>query len=127
MENSDRPITGTAGRSLLRERRWGIIGGLVGTFFGVGSALIAVYVEGASWAESPYPAFFSRRQLLPYDGFLLCGLAVGFGFLVTALLLCRWGRYPRSDATGALLIGLILSALGATLMLTRLLAIIRAV
>jgi uncharacterized membrane protein YfcA len=123
--NPDQPISTTAGRSASRERRWGIVGGILGSLFGVGSALIAVYVQGARWTETPYPVFFAQRHVLAYDMFLLAGFAVGTGFLVAALLLCRFGRYPRTDAFGALLIGMILSALSTTILLTRLLAIVR--
>jgi hypothetical protein len=101
--NPDQAITTAPGRSARRARRWGVVGGVLGSLFGIGSALIAVYVHGAQWAEAPYPAFFSRRHVLAYDVFLLFGLAVGAGFLVAALLLCRFGRYPRTDAFGALL------------------------
>jgi hypothetical protein len=102
-----------------------VVGGALGALFGIGSALIAVYVQGARWIETPYPAFFSQRHVLAYDVFLLAGLAVGAGFLVAALLLCRFGRYPRTDAFGALLIGTILVALSTAILLTRLVAIIR--
>jgi hypothetical protein len=57
--------------------------------------------------------------------FLLAGLTVGAGFLVAALLPCRLGRYPRTDAFGALLIGMLLSALSTIILLTRLLAVAR--
>src|SRR5947207_4235150 len=45
----DRPVKRSAGVSMRRERRWGLFGGLVGAVFGLASALIAVYIEGASW------------------------------------------------------------------------------
>jgi hypothetical protein len=41
-----------AGTSPARERRWGVIGGILGGLYGLGSALIAVFVEGASWWSS---------------------------------------------------------------------------
>ena len=60
-----------------RERRWGLLGGLIGAMFGIGSALIAVYVEGASWSSStPYPHFFANQRLLTYDYFLVSALLV---------------------------------------------------
>jgi uncharacterized membrane protein YfcA len=123
--NPDQPISAAAGRSARRERSWGVVGGIIGSLFGVGSALIAVYVHGAHWTEAPYPAFFSQRHVLAYDVFLLTGFAAGAGFLVAALLLCRFGRYPRTDAFGALLIGMLLSALSTAILLTRLVAVIR--
>jgi hypothetical protein len=99
--NPDQAISTAAGRSARRARRWGVVGGVLGSLFGIGSALIAVYVHGAQWAEAPYPAFFSQRHVLAYDVFLLFGLAVGAGFLVAALLLCRFGRYPRGATVSA--------------------------
>ena len=121
----DQPISPEAGRSGTRERLWGLIGGALGALFGGGSALIAVYVEGAGWTESPYPAFFAKRQLLTYDLYLLAWLVVGMGFLGAALFLGRRGAYPRTDAVGATLIGMILSALSAAILFTRLCVVIR--
>jgi len=65
-----------AGVSMRRERHWGLFGGLVGAVFGLGSALIAVYVEGASWwsSSTPYPQFFTRHRPLTYDYFLAMAL-----------------------------------------------------
>ena len=123
--NRDQPIGIEAGRSPARERLWGIIGGIVGSVFGVASAVIAVYVEGASWFEKPYPAFFSQRRLLAYDLFLIAGFCAGAGFTLIGLVLCRVGRYPRSDGFGALLVGAILGILSATILVTRLVVIIR--
>jgi uncharacterized membrane protein YfcA len=123
--NRDRPIDVEAGRSPARERLWGIIGGIVASLFGVGSAVIAVYVEGASWFERPYPAFFSQRRLLVYDLFLVAGFCAGAGFTVVGLVLCRLGRYPRSDAFGALLVGAILGIVSASILVTRLVVVIR--
>lgn len=94
---------------------WGLIGGILGAAFGAGSALIAVYIEGASWTETPYPAFFAKRKLL----------TVGMGFLVAALLLCRRSRYPCTDGFGALLLGTILSALASASAFIRLIVVLR--
>ena len=47
--NLDQPIiSADAGRSGIRERIWGLVGGILGRLFGGGAALIAVYIEGAS-------------------------------------------------------------------------------
>ena len=120
----DRPAGPEAGLSARRERMWGVLGGAVGAAFGVGAALIAVYVEGAPWtSSSPYPAFFSVRRLLAFDIFLLCGVLAGLIFSITALLLARFGPYPRTDGFGALL-GAILSTLGGTILFVRLVALI---
>ena len=115
-----------AGTSPARERRWGVIGGILGALYGLGSALIAVFVDGASWWSSgPYPAFFATRRLLTFDLYLGSALATGVGFLVAALALARLSRYPRTDASGALVVGLVLSLTSGAILLTRLLAVAR--
>ena len=115
-----------AGTSPARERRWGAIGGTFGALYGLGSALIAVYVEGAPWRPSgPYPAFFATRRLLPFDLYLGTALATGVGFLVAALVLARVSRYPRTDASGALVVGLVLGLTSGAIVLARLLAVVR--
>ncbi len=121
----DEPIPPEAGRNASRERIWGVVGGILGSLLGGGSALIAVYIEGASWAETPYPAFFARRRLLTYDLYLLTWLALGLGLLVAALAFSRRGRYPRTDAFGAGLIGLIVFALSTAILFTRLVIMVR--
>lgn len=120
----DSPAERTSGLSPRRERIWGIVGGVAGTAFGVGSALIAVYLQGASWTEAgPYPGFFRTAGLAPYDLFLALGGAVGLGFLAAALWFSRAGRYPRTDSFGAGLIGAILLALVSSMLFLRLFAI----
>ena len=101
-----------------RERQWGLFGGLVCAVFGVGSALIAVYVEGASWSSSstPYPQFFARHRLLTYDYFLASALIVGVMFQIGALWTARTGRYPRTDTFGGILVGTILMLLAGVLL-----------
>jgi divalent metal cation (Fe/Co/Zn/Cd) transporter len=106
---------------------WGLLGGLLGATVGVGSAAIAVLVEGADlFSSGPYPAFFAKRQLLVYDVFLGLMVIVGAGFAVTGLVLVKRSAFPRTDGLGALLVSLILTLLGAALLFTRLVAIIRA-
>lgn len=126
-----RPIEGReigreAGTSPARERRWGLIGGTVGSLYGVGSGLIAIFVEGAPWwPTGTYPAFFATPRLLVFDVYLVSALATGVGFLVAALVLARVSRYPRTDASGALLTGLVLALTSGAILFTRLLAVIR--
>lgn len=111
-----------------RERRWGLLGGLVGSVFGLGSALIAVYIEGASWGSSstPYPQFFADHRLLTYDYFVASALIVGALFQIGALWTARLGRYPRTDTFGGTLVGTILMLLAGALLFTRLVAIAHA-
>ena len=126
-----RPINGReigreAGTSPARERRWGVIGGTLGALYGLGSALIAVYVEGAPWWSSgSYPAFFATPRLLVFDLYLASALATGVAFLIAALVLARVSRYPRTDAGGALIVGLVLGLTSGAILLARLLAVIR--
>ena len=126
--NVDRPVERGDGVSTRRERQWGLFGGIVGALFGVGSALIAVYVEGASWWASsrPYPPFFAHRRLLTYDYFLAGALVVGAALQIGALWMARTSRYPRTDAFGGTLVGMILMLLAGVLLFTRLVAIAQA-
>lgn len=122
----DREVSRETGTSSARERRWGVVGGTLGAAYGLGSALIAVYVEGAPWRSAgPYPAFFAAPRLLTFDVYMAAALATGIGFLVAALALARMSRYPRTDASGALVIGLVLALTSGAILITRLLAIIR--
>ena len=112
-----------------RDRMWGLIGGVLGVGVGLGSAAIAVFVEGADplSSTSPYPAFFAKRQLLVYDVFLAGVIVVGVAFAITGIVLTRRGKYPRTDALGTLLVSAILTAIGAALLFTRLVAVIRGI
>jgi hypothetical protein len=103
-----------------------LIGGTLGAVYGIGAALIAVYVEGAPWRSSgPYPAFFATPRLLVFDVYMAIALITGVGFLIAALVLLRVGRYPRTDASGGLVVGLVLGLSSGAILLTRLLAVIR--
>jgi hypothetical protein len=120
------PVPIGAGVSARRDRLWGLVGGVLGVLVGVGSAAIAVFVEGADLVSTgPYPPFFAKRQLLMYDVFLALVVVVGGAFAVAGILLTRRGAFPRTDAFGALLVSLVLTVLGATLLFARLVAIIR--
>jgi hypothetical protein len=121
-----RQIAPEAGTSPARERRWGVIGGTLGALYGLGAALIAVYVEGAPWwPAGPYPAFFATPRLLVFDLYLASALVTGVGFLVAALVLARVSPYPRTDAGGALIAGLVLALTSGAILCTRFLAIMR--
>ena len=123
---TETPIATTDGVSRRRDRMWGWTAGIGGAAVGLGSAAIAIFVEGANaYQSSPYPPFFTTRQLLAYDVFLVVVVAVGALFGVAALGLARRSRFPRSDALGAGLLGTILMLLGSGLLVTRLIAVIR--
>ena len=120
------PIAATEGVSRRRDRTWGWTVGLIGAAAGLGSAAVAIFVEGANaYQSSPYPPFFTTRRLLTYDVFLVLLVAVGALFGVAALGLARRSRFPRSDAVGAGLLGTILMLLGSGLLVMRLIAVIR--
>ena len=123
---TETPIATTDGVSRRRDRMWGWTAGVAGAAAGLGSAAVAIFVEGANaFQSSPYPPFFSKRQLLAYDVFLVMLVAVGALFGAAALGLARHSRFPRSDALGAGLVGTILMLLGSGLLVTRLIAVIR--
>jgi hypothetical protein len=122
----DRPAESMVGVAAGRERMWGLAGGAVGASLGIGSALIAMFVEKApAFSSGLYPQFFSSPRLLAYDVFLLLTLVVGVAFMGLAIVLARVGRYPRTDCFGAGLLGTILSALAGLLIFFRLVAVIR--
>jgi hypothetical protein len=120
------PVATDAGISGRRDRVWGLVGGVLGAAVGVGSAAIAVFAEGAQLVEPGlYPAFFARRAILGYDIFLGLVIVTGAAIAVAGVVLTRRGAYPRTDAFGALLVSVILMLLGAALLFTRLVAIVR--
>ncbi len=122
---NETPIERGAGRSSRRERIWGIVGGSLGVGVGLGSALIAIFVEGAdAYRSVPYPPFFTIRRILVYDAFLAVVIAAGAALLITAVIAARRSRFPRTDAAGGAGVGAILVLLGAALLFTRLFAII---
>jgi hypothetical protein len=126
VNGAGREIGREAGTSPARERRWGLIGGILGSVYGGGAALIAILVEGAPWwPTGTYPPFFATPRLLVFDVYLGLALATGVGFLVAALVLARVSRYPRTDVGGALLRGMVLGLTSGAILLTRLLAVVR--
>lgn len=122
------PIPVNAGLSRSRDRIWGLLGGVLGATVGLGSAAIAIFVEGADlFSSGPYPAFFAKRQLLVYDVFLLFVIFLGAVFAVTGAVLARRSIFPRTDTLGPLIVSGVLMLLGGTLLFTRLVAVIRGV
>jgi hypothetical protein len=82
---------------------------------------VAVVVDGASWWESgPYPRIFESSSLLGIDLYLLLMLLAGAGFSVVAIVSARRSPFPRTDAYGAGLMGLILSTLAGSILFIRL-------
>ena len=126
MRPLETPLAVDQGVSVRRDRMWGWIGAILGVAVGVGSAGIAILVEGASlYQSSPYPPFFTTRRLLAYDLFLAAVIVVGGIFAIFGIVLARRSRFPRTDAMGGALVGTILLLLGAALVFTRLVAVIR--
>lgn len=121
-----RAVERAAGLSDSRERRWGWLGGVIGSLVGVGAALVAVVLDGAFWYEAgPFPSVFRERRLLAIDVYLLGSVVVGLGFSLAALLQARRSPFPRSDAYGAGLLGALLSVLGGAILFVRVLALTR--
>ena len=116
----------TDGVSHRRDRMWGWSAGVVGAAVGLGSAAVAVLVEGANaFQSSPYPPFFTKREVLVYDVFLGAVVFVGAVSGIAALVLARRSRFPRTDTMGGALCGAVLLVLGSALLFTRLIAVIR--
>ena len=123
---TETPIGTTDGVSRRRDRMWGWTGGVLAAAVGVGSAAVALLIEGANaFQSSPYPPFFTKRELLAYDVYLASVVSVGAVLSIAALVLARRSRFPRTDALGAGLLGTILMLLGSGLIFTRLIAVIR--
>jgi hypothetical protein len=105
-----------------------VIGGTLGSLYGVGAALIGLFVEGAPWwPTGTYPPFFATQGLRVFDVYMIVALATGLGFLVAALVFARRSPYPRTDASGAIVTGLVLAASSGAILFARLLAILRAI
>jgi hypothetical protein len=122
----DRPVEPTAGMSGTRERLWGLVGGFVGAVTAGGSFLVAWLIDHATLHElsgAPYPPFLATRGMIALDYYFLGVLSVGLAFLVGALASVRRGRFPRSDGLDAILIGMLLSALGGLVLFVRLFAL----
>ena len=86
-------------------------------------ALVGWLGQGESLRDlsgSPYPAFFARRALVVLDYYFLALVLVGLAFLCGGLVALRWGRYPRTDGSGATLVGTVLCALGGVVLFMRL-------
>lgn len=126
---TETPVPTSAGLSRRRDAMWGILGGVLGVLVGGGSAAIGVFVEGADplASTSPYPAFFTKRQLLVYDFFLLGVIVLGAVIALTGVVLARRSPFPRTDTLGALIGSGVLLLLGGVLLFTRLVAVIRGV
>ena len=121
-----RPLEPTAGMSGTREHLWGLVGGLVGSVAGVGSFLVAWFVDRAPLRElmgAPYPPFLATRGMIGLDYYFLGMVGVGLASLVGALASVRRGHFPRSDSFGAMLIGTLLCTLGGLVFFIRLFAL----
>jgi hypothetical protein len=125
MPRPDRALSHDEGLSAVRERRWGWIGGVVGSLAGVGSALVAILYDGAAPYESgPWPSIFREPHLLGMDVYLVSMLALGAGFSLVGLALARRSGFPRTDAYGAGLVGTLLMILAGVILFTRVLALV---
>src|SRR5438046_10013748 len=101
---ADFPLERLAGVSARRERRWGLIGGVVGSLAGVGSFLVGWLGQGESLRDlsgSPYPAFFARGALVVLDYYFLALVLVGLALRCCGLF--SWLRvgYPPAVRTAA--------------------------
>ena len=124
----DVPVGQAAGVSGRRERFWGVTGGLVGGLVGVGALVVPWLVDGTPLRElvgAPWPPVFTRRAITALDYYFLGLVAVGLVFLEAAIVALRRSRYPRTDGSGAALLGTVLCALGGTVLFVRLWVLVR--
>jgi len=120
----ERTVSPEDGRSGAHERRWGLIGGLVGSLTGVGAAAVAILIDGVPPFEGgPWPSVFREPRLLAIDVYLLGALLVGAGFSVAGMVSARRGAFPRTDAYGAALVGTLLLTLAGLILFVRILAL----
>lgn len=123
----DVPVGEMAGVSGRRERLWGWVGGVIGSLVGVGGLLIAVLVQDAPLRElwgTPYPRVFRRHSMIALDYYFVGLVALGLVFLETGIVAIRKSRYPRTDGSGAALLGAVLCALGGVVLFARLWAVV---
>ncbi|HEX9722780.1 MAG TPA: hypothetical protein VGC53_00690 [Vicinamibacteria bacterium] len=121
----ENPLDKTAGLSPSRERRWGMIGGTVGSLVGIGAGLIGFAIDGVPWYSSgPYPDVFTEHRLLALDVYLLVVFFAGLGFSTAAAIYSRRSAHPRSDAFAAGLLGTILMGISGLIFFTRVVALI---
>ena len=123
----DVPIGRAAGLSPSRERLWGVVGGIIGSLVGVGGLVVALLFQDTPFRDllgSPYPHVFTRRAMIPLDYYFLGIVALGLVFLEGGVVALRFSRYPRTDGTGAALLGTVLCALGGVILFVRLWAVV---
>jgi|SRR5689334_11962333 hypothetical protein len=123
----DVPVGEMAGVSGRRERLWGWVGGVIGSLVGIGGLLVAVLVEEAPLRElwgTPYPHVFTRRSMIALDYYFVGLVALGLVFLEAGIVAVRRSRYPRTDGSGAALLGAVLCALGGVVLFARLWAVV---
>ena len=127
MEETGQEVGREAGISPGRGRRWACSAGSWEPSTAWEARSSRSWSKGRrGWSMGPYPAFFATPRLRVFDAYMASALVIGIGFLIAALVLARVSRYPRTDAGGALIGGLVLALTSGAILFTRLLAIIRA-
>jgi hypothetical protein len=122
----DVPVGQMAGVSGRRERVWGWAGGVIGSLVGIGGLLV-VLVQDAPLRDlfgAPYPPVFTRRSMIALDYYFVGLMALGLLFLEAGIVALRKSRYPRTDGSGAALLGAVLCALGGVVLFARLWAVV---
>ena len=123
----DVPVGQMAGVSGRRERVWGWAGGVIGALVGIGGLLVAVLVQEAPLRElvgAPYPRVFTHRSMIALDYYFVGLVALGLVFIEAGIVALRKSRYPRTDGSGAALVGAVLCALGGVVLFVRLWAVV---
>ena len=123
----DVPVGQHAGVSWRRKRLWGWAGRLIGSLVGLGGLLVAFLVEDAPFRELwgvPYPPIFARGSMIALDYYFVGLVALGLVFHEAGIVALRRSKYPRTDASGAALLGTVLCALGGVVLFVRLWAVV---
>ena len=125
----DVPVGQAAGVSGRRHRVWGAARMLLVPLALAGSLLVPWLVQGTPLDDLwglPYPPMFARKQMILLDYYALGLVGLGLVFLEGAMVALRASKFPRTDGTGAALLGTVLCALGGLGLFVRLWLVLHA-
>jgi len=121
------PVGQAAGVSARRGRLWGLVASLILSLVGVGSLgslLVPWLFQGTPLRELVSdPSLFARPAMIALDYYALGMIGLGLVFLEGAIVVLRASHFPRTDGSGATLLGTALCALGGLLLFARLWAV----
>ena len=123
----DVPVGQLAGVSNRRQLLWRVVGGLIVSLIAVSSILVPWLVQGTPPGElwgAFSPSLFTRRAMIALDYYSLGMVGLGLVFLEGAVVALRASKFPRTDGTGAALLGTALCAVGGMILFARLWAVV---